>query len=229
MTMNTGTKGRYELSLSAETKGFLGKLAPWVGRFDTKGWTLKNHDQPEMHSSEALWRGQGEVKKYTYGKDGSFKKLVTLETGKKTVTEIPDKALTKNTTDALTATLEVLKHVAAGGECKGSADVFDGRRRFTQVFRHEGFETLKRSKYNMFEGEAARCTVEVVPGPGEWHKKPRGWMSIQEQGRDRGTMPTMWAGKLSEKGPAIPVKIMVKTAYGTLFMHLTDYHEGPKP
>ena len=52
-------------------------------------------------------------------------------------------------------------------------------------------------------------------------------MSIQEQGRERGTMPTVWLGKIAKNAPAIPVKIRVKTAYGTLFMHLAEYqNEG---
>jgi len=53
-------------------------------------------------------------------------------------------------------------------------------------------------------------------------------MSIQEQGRDRGTLPTVWVGKISEDGPAIPIKILVKTAYGSLFMHLAEYQQAGK-
>ncbi len=218
-------KSRYDLSLSAETKGFLGKLAPWKGSFYTRGWVLKGRYQPELHISSAIWRGEEEIKEYSYGKSGSFKKLTTTEHGNAPVTEVPDKELTRGTVDALTAALEILGKVGAGQACEGSSDVFDGKRRFSQNFSPIKIESLRRSKYNIYEGEAARCTVEVVPGKGEWHEKPRGWMSIQEQGRDRGTMPTVWAGKMHESEPAIPVKIMVRTAYGTLFMHLTGYKE----
>lgn len=218
-------KDRYDLSLSAETQGFLRKLAPWQGRFDTEGWVINGEYQPERHASSAIWRGEEEIKEYSYGKNGTFKKLTTTEHDKNPVAEVPDPALTENTIDALTAAIRAFEHVSTGGVCEGSADVFDGKRRFTQIFSPEKNETLTRSKYNIYEGDAARCTVEVVPITGEWHEKPRGWMSIQEQGRDRGTMPTVWAAKLSKDGPAIPVKIMVKTAYGTLFMHLTGYKE----
>jgi hypothetical protein len=68
--------------------------------------------------------------------------------------------------------------------------------------------------------------VEIEPISGEWAKKPRGWLSIQEQGRERGTMPTVWLGKFDEDGPAVPVKILVKTAYGALVMHAVGY-KGP--
>ncbi|MGQ0526604.1 MAG: DUF3108 domain-containing protein [Alphaproteobacteria bacterium] len=226
VVMNT-QKGRYDVSLSAKTQGFLGKMAPWQGSFETQGWILKDRFQPETHTSTAVWKGEEEIKEYSYTKSGAFKKLTTTEFGKKPVTEIPDTELTSHTIDTLTATLNVFENVAAGGSCEGSADVFDGKRRFTQIFSPQPAETLKRSKYNIYEGPAERCTIEVVPGAGDWHEKPRGWMSIQEQGRDRGTMPTIWTAVMSRDGPAIPVKIMVKTAYGTLFMHLVDYKKAP--
>jgi len=53
-------------------------------------------------------------------------------------------------------------------------------------------------------------------------------MSIQEQGRERGTMPTVWFAKVQEGQVAVPVKVRVKTDYGTLFMHLTDYQSAGK-
>ncbi len=223
--MNT-QKDRYDVSLSAATQGVLGKMAPWQGSFETSGWILKDRLQPETHISTAIWKGDEEIKEYSYTKSGAFQKLITRESGKKPVTDIPDKKLTDRTIDTLTATFDVFENVAAGKPCEGSADVFDGKRRFTQIFNPLPDETLKRSKYNIYEGKAARCTLEVIPGEGEWHERPRGWLSIQEQGRDRGTMPTVWAASLSKGEPAMPVKIMVKTAYGTLFMHLVDY-KGP--
>lgn len=53
-------------------------------------------------------------------------------------------------------------------------------------------------------------------------------MSIQEQGRERSTMPTIWFAKMAEGEPAVPVKIRVKTEYGALIMHLTHYKGAGK-
>jgi hypothetical protein len=66
-----------------------------------------------------------------------------------------------------------------------------------------------------------------VPDGGKWYQKPRGWLSIQEQGRQKGSLPTVWMAKVNKTGPALPVKIRVVTDYGTLFMHLTKI-EGPQ-
>jgi len=220
-------KDNYSLEVSAQTKGLLGKLAPWEGTFETKGWHLKDGKEvPELHRSTATWRDEKEIKTYEYGKDGSFKDYTVVEEGRDKTPQKLDEGLYKDTTDALTATLEVMKSVADKGECEGAEEVFDGNRRYKLVFSHGEQERLESSRYNIYDGESVRCEVEVQPISGAWHKKPRGWMSIQEQGRDKGSLPTVWFAKIDEDGPAVPVKIRVKTDYGTLFMHLVDYKNG---
>lgn len=221
-------KGRYDLVLGAKTRGLLGSLAPWDGTFESHGWTTSAGYKPQKHQSVATWRGETDVKEYLYNKDGTFKSLTITEPDKDPEKKDVEKDVTDGTVDALTATLSVLENYNENQECNGTSEVFDGKRRFKQVFKHEQSVELKASKYNIYEGTAAECTVEVVPVSGEWHSKPRGWLSIQEQGRERGTMPTVWIAQMSENGPAVPVKIRVKTAYGTLFMHLAEYQNADK-
>ncbi len=228
LDMDLRKKGRYDIMLEAKTRGFLASLVPWEGTFESHGWVLgqKSQYRPEQHKSTAYWRKEIDIKDYRYRKDGQFVSLsVTDEHGKAEERDLPPE-VTDGTVDALTAALEVFEHYNKAGKCEGSSEVFDGKRRFRQIFRHEGEEQLEPTKYNIFKGKAAECTVEVVPVAGEWSKKPRGWLSIQEQGRERGLMPTIWIAQLNGSGPAVPVKIRVKTAYGTLFMHLAEYQSG---
>lgn len=222
-------KDRYRLALAAWTKGFLGRLVPWSGTFETLGWRKDDgRIMPELHKSSAIWQGDEDLKEYHYAPDGTFKGLKAMEAGRDVSPENLDKALTDGTTDVLSATLQIMKAIAQGGQCEGSAEVFDGARRFEMVFKHEADEVLESTEYNVYAGPSQRCTVEVVPIAGKWHEKPRGWMSIQEQGREKGTMPTLWMAKIDQDGPAVPVKIRVKTDYGTLFMHLIHYKNGQK-
>lgn len=217
----------YTLILDAKTRGFLGSLIPWEGIFESHGWLLKDGKyQPQKHQSTASWRKETDIKEYLYNKDGSFKSLRITDKHSKAELREVDKEVTDGTTDILSATLQVLNAYNQNKKCEGSSEVFDGKRRFKQIFKHEQNVMLEKSKYNIYGGPAAQCTVEVVPVSGEWHKKPRGWLSIQEQGRDRGTMPTLWVAQISKDGPAVPVKIRVKTAYGTLFMHLAEYQSA---
>jgi hypothetical protein len=221
-------KGRYHIGLSAWTRGFLGSLVPWNGSFETDGWRVKGSETPEVYKSSSVWHKKDEVKKFTYAKDGKFVGFTKSEDGKDTTPKNFDKKLADGTTDSLTATLLVMDKVGAGEKCEGSKDVFDGLRRFKLQFHDEGPEDLIKTSYNVYTGPAERCTVEVVPDGGKWYQKPRGWLSIQEQGRQKGSLPTVWMAKVGKSGPALPVKIRVVTDYGTLFMHLTKYEGQQK-
>ena len=228
MIVDLTPAAQYRMFFSAETQGFLEMLAPWVGTFESKGWVLNggNLFRPRIHESIAMWRGEKEVKTYSYTQDGGFVKLSTMYKGKKEKTEDPEPELTNGTTDVLAATMMVMQEITKGGKCEGSSEVYDGSRRYALVFKHARTVNLEATRYNIFSGPAVECTVEVNPIAGRWHEKPRGWMSIQEQGRKLGTMPTVWFAQLRENAMVVPVRVRVKTEYGTLFMHMTEYESG---
>lgn len=216
---------RFNVELYAKTHGLLGKLAPWHGTFETKGWYNKSNRtaRPELHMSSTTWRDELEVKKYKYNKDGTFKEYSIKDPDNDGKAKEVDKKLTDQTTDILSATLDMMGHIAAGNECKGESEIFDGKRRYKLIFNHKKEVDLKKSKYNIYEGKAVECSIKIEPKGGRWHKKPRGWFAIQEQGREKGSMPTIWMASMTEGEPAIPVKVRAKTSYGTFFLHLTGY------
>lgn len=220
----------YKIEMRAYTRGFLGKLAPWKGSFMTQGWRKIEEDaeQPKLHKSVSTWRDETEIKRFNYDKSGKFVSLEIEEEGRdKSPKDLTDD-LTQGTIDAMTAALQVMKRVGDNQECQSSSDVFDGKRRFTMSFSHDKKEEMKKTRYNVYSGEAARCVVEVTPVSGAWHKKPRGWLSIQEQGRQEGSLPTIWMAKISDDAPAVPVKLRMKTEYGTFFMHMSEYKSGQR-
>ncbi len=222
-------KTDYLLRLGATTHGMLGKLAPWKGVFQTNGWydPKQSFPQPEKHFSDTKFREDSELTEFLYNKDGSFKEY-RKTSNEKDNDPAPTSDLTQNTTDVLSATLKVMNHISQGGACEGSDEIFDGERRYRLIYANSKAVEVPKSDLNVYQGPATECTVEVKPLAGKWHKKPRGWMSIQEQGREKGTMPTIWFAKMAEGEPAVPVKIRVKTEYGTLFMHLTGYNGAGK-
>ncbi len=229
MIMDFTQKGRYIMGFGAETRGFLGSIVPWSGTFETRGWSLSGSPHiriPEKHISTAMWRDEEEVKTYSYDKEKGFLDLTTEYVGKKPRTETPDEELTKGTTDIISATLMVMEQVSDGKPCEGNREIFDGKRRFKLIFHHKGYVMLEKTRYNAYEGPAVECVVEVEPVSGAWYKKPRGWLSIQEQGRSLGTMPTVWMAQVVENAVVVPVRVRVKTTYGTMFMHMTKYKSG---
>ena len=228
LNVDASTPDRYRVDLTAKTYGLLAKMAPWEGSFVTKGWTQSDTYTPEEHIAAGTWRGETETKKYQYNKDGSFGSYSVRKSDKNPKNRDVDSKLTDKTSDVLSATLATMQNIAVSGKCSGETDVFDGKRRFKLIFKEKRTVELEASRWNVYSGSAIECTAEVKPIAGKWHEKPRGWMSIQEQGRERGTMPTIWFAKISADQPAIPVKVRVKTSYGTLFMHMTKYQTVDK-
>lgn len=229
LDVDLSKKTNYWLSLGAKTHGMLGKLAPWKGVFSTKGWyDVKNAlPQPELHQSDTTWRDEQEITQFFYNKNGSFKEY-RIKNEDENGPKPPEPGLADESTDVLSSTLKVMNKVAEGGKCEGTDKIFDGSRSYNLVFHEKQRVELKANEYNVYAGPATECSVEVKPLKGKWHSKPRGWMSIQEQGRERGTMPTIWLAQMAPGEPAVPVKIRVKTEYGTLFMHLTGYKGAGK-
>lgn len=218
-------KERFSVELFAKTYGLLGRLAPWFGTFETHGWfnKAKGDARPELHKSSTTWKDELEVKEYKYNKDGSFKEYAITDEYSDGEPREVDSKLTDQTTDILSATLEMMAQIAAGQKCEGKSEIFDGKRRYRLVFDHKKEVELKKSKYNIYEGKAVECTIRVEPMGGKWHKKPRGWFAIQEQGKKKGTMPTIWLANMDKSEPAIPVKVRAKTSYGVFFLHLVKY------
>lgn len=228
LDVNLSKKSRYSVSLSAKTYGLLGKLAPWQGIFESDGWNNLNKKlhEPENHKATTIWKKEEEVKQYSYNKDGTFKAYSLKDDRNDGSPRAVSDELTQGTMDVLTATLNTMVMIAGGNKCEGSTEIFDGKRRYELVFNYQKDVILKSSRWNIYDGPAIECTVEVKPVAGKWREKPRGWMSIQEQGRERGKMPTVWFATVTEGQPAVPVKVLVKTSYGTLFMHMTAYESG---
>lgn len=217
------TATRYETTLQAATQGFLKKLANWSGSFSSKGLISNNIASPTIHISASTWKNKTESKTFQYNGHGKFISYKVKEDGKDTTPKDIDKSLAVGAMDNLSATLNLMMAMPKTKLCKGNTLVYDGDRTYRLIFDNTKSENLKKSDYNIYDGTAISCSVEVKPDKGKWRKKPRGWLSIQEQGRQKGALPTIWFGQLAQRPDIyVPVKILVKTDYGALFMHLTS-------
>ncbi|HCK32797.1 MAG: hypothetical protein CMH32_00030 [Micavibrio sp.] len=214
----------YEVDLNTKLTGILGKLVPWQGAFDTKGIKKgADHFQPITHKTLARWKEDEEVRTYKYDQSGRLEKVVVNENG-----NIHDAKLLPDLSDGTTDILSLLMEVIADGTCRHEADIFDGKRRFATEFRTLKTGTVSPSKYNIYEGPAEVCEVEITPKGGKWHKKPRGWLAIQEQGRAKKKLPQIFLASIDDKLPAVPVKGVTVSDYGTFLLHLNNvtYGEG---
>lgn len=213
----------YRVILDTKTSGFLGWLVPWEGVFESAGTIKSGTYTPQKHYSSAIWKKEVDTKTYSYLEDGRFGDLSIEGTYIEKQSKKVDPKLADFTTDILSATLNALNAL----ECTSKQDIFDGKRRYELSFTKQGEEDLTASRYNIYGGKAIKCQAEITPKGGAWHKKPRGWLSIQEQGRQRGELPSFWYAPImvGNEIANLPVKLVVHTKFGTLRMNLSGISE----
>ncbi len=216
------TAKKYDIEVDAKTNGFIGKVFPWAGHFETVGTTDKKDLIPETHTSTSSWKKKAKEKELEY-KDGVFKAKHEIKNGKKTTNNKIKNELTIDTVDMLTGAVQLLQNAENQSTCNGSVPVFDGKRRFNLIFKEAGSSTIRKSKYSAFSGTALKCTVEIEPVLGFRAKdKKRGWLAVQNHTKARKKMPTIWLSKLEEDGPVVPVRVEIASSYGAVIAHLTS-------
>lgn len=211
-------KKTYSITMDTELHGLLGKVVPWRGIFETSG-IIKDDKfyQPLKQKAIDVWEEDTEERDYTYNKNGPLEKITIVKDGAMETPE-PEKALTEGTIDALSLLMRIINQ----GQCDQASDMFDGKRRFTVEFTGVQDTVVKPSKYNIYEGPAQICEAWITPKGGQWHKKPRGWMMIQEQAKAKKSIPHLYMAYDYEGLPVVPVKGLVKTDYGAFLLHLQD-------
>lgn len=212
----------YRVQVAARTNGMIGSLFPWQGQYLAEGVNNGHGLVPSTYKSISAWRGEEKKVIIEYGENGRIKSRKVMEEGEVHKARKSDEELTVGAVDILTGTAQMLQNVGGREKCEGSVHIFDGKRRFKLSFYEKGKQYLAKSKYSRFEGDAIRCTVEVEPDGGHWSEKKRGWLAIQEHSREYGTLPEVWIARVEKEGPAIPVRMMIKSKYGAVLMHLTN-------
>lgn len=225
--INKETASKYDVSVSSETYGILNKIVPWHAVLSTKGDMSRGTRLPNLSISDTTTRSKHEINTYRYEK-GVFKDFNQLVDGVDETRKDLDPSIAAGTTDVMTSVFSLIDQVAAGKGCNAERMVFDSERSYRLIFRDGGTETIKAGKYGSYTGEAVSCTFEVKPEGGKWHKKPRGWMKIQNQAKKSGQMPVISFGNVgtAEKPVFVPVRTIIKTDLGTFIAHLTSYKEN---
>lgn len=211
----------YQAEMKAKPYGLLGHLLPWAGEYSVKGHKTGKTLVPDEHIKLSQWQKDKDryVFRYTNGVLTGLDSLVT-ESGKTEKKALaPDASLHKNSVDIMTAAIRLMNELTTEGDCTSSSIIFDGKRRFEMNFSDKGVETLRASQYNSFKGKAHICEAEMVPLLG-YKKKPQGYYKIQEEARSRGQLPRVWMAQAWQDGPFIPVRMLVKSEFGAVFVHL---------
>jgi hypothetical protein len=219
----------YIITLDATSFGVIGNLLPWGGNYAVHGTiTGTGADAvfaPQTFNKTSRWRDDNDSASFMYDNGKLVSQTETDETKKPVTTQnIPvDPKLAASAVDILTGTAQLLNKLDAGKSCTFSTIIYDGKRRYKLQFTDKGSEDLTASDYNSFSGPAKICEVEMVPLAG-FNGKVKGYYKIQEEARKRGQLPRVWLGHsfgfAGQNGPYVPVKMMVKSEYGAVLIHL---------
>lgn len=221
LTMDLDPKA-YDMALKAQTQGMIGNLFPWEATYATSGHAENGTPLPSMHTSRSSWKKNEKVTEMQYGPKGTLLKTTTREDNKTKVKKDFEPDMTRDAVDMLTGALQMMQNTGMTDQCAGSFPVFDGKRRFDIELKDDGKDTLAKSKYSAFRGEAIRCTVKVKPVAGFKKKdQNRGWLAVQNHTEERNKPPTIWFAKLEENGPMVPVRMEIASSYGSVVAHLT--------
>ncbi|MDB5478312.1 MAG: hypothetical protein JWM96_807 [Alphaproteobacteria bacterium] len=213
----------YKLVMEARPYGVIGSLLPWAGSYTTKGHIANNVFIPDTHDKTSRWKEDNSQASFVY-RNGTLVSLsrAELEQGKMRRENIAlDPAFHKNSVDILSGALQLLGQATRTDNCSAAPVIFDGKQRFTLKFTDKGTEKLNANNYNIFSGTARICEVEMIPERG-FPRKPRGYHKIQEEARTKGQLPRVWLGRLWNGGPYVPVKMLVKSEYGAVFLHIRN-------
>jgi hypothetical protein len=198
-------------------------MFPWKATMSTSGRSDNGMLVPTVSTSTSSWRNKENTVEMSYDQNGNLLKTTTHEGDKTTVKRDFDKDLSADAVDILTGALLMLQHAKNTDQCKGSFPVFDGKRRFNITLKDDGKETLSKSRYSSFSGQALRCTLTMEPVAGFKEKdKKRGWMAVQNHTEKRHKLPTIWLAQLDEKSPVVPVRMEISSEYGSVVAHLSQ-------
>lgn len=222
------TDPSYSSILHAKPYGILGHFLPWAGDYSVTGITYDKLFYPQSHIKQSQWREDRDQYIMTYRNRvlASVQKIET-EDGKTTTEDmVLNPEMIADSVDIMTAAIRVMQRLDQGQDCNSSSIVFDGKRRFRLDFTAQSNEDLTASRYNIFTGPTFLCQVEMIPLKG-YGKKPRGYYKIQEAARKRGQLPQIWFGKIGPDQHPIPVKMLVRSEYGAIFVHLQKITPHP--
>lgn len=216
-------KSSYNMNMNAHTQGFIGALFPWKAEYNSSGKKENGKLIPTSFEKKSSWRGKEKVKTMKYDDKGQVTEKIVKKHGKTYTEKNVDKLLSGNAVDVMTGVLNMMQIVKNSNECNGKIPVFDGKRKFNINLKNEGKKTIEPSRYSIFSGEAVKCTLTVEPLAGFKEKdKNRGWMAIQKHSKEHHRLPTIWLAKTEKSGETIPVRLELKSTYGTVIAHLSQ-------
>ncbi len=215
--MNYGADD-YNLTVAAETRGFIGWMFPWQSKITSHGLFDSAQALPSLYRTDSLFRGSNRLVEIDYAKPGL--KIRIEPPPDDDERDRVGEDMRRGTLDPLSGIFAAIRAIADGGGCDRTVPVFDGRRRYDFVVDRGSREKLAASSYSSFAGDALLCHFRMERRAGFWRQERAGEVRGLEDG-------LVWLAPVAGGTLPVPVRVQAISAFGSAFMHLRDAKSQP--
>ncbi len=207
---------RYGVQTQVRATGFLARILSFVLEARTTGMLRADGLVPAHYATANQWR-ERDIRKVAMRYGGAPVPAVTaIPPARKDDRGRVPEAQRQGTVDPLTGIFDLL--LADGGACRGTARIFDGRRRYDISAEPDGREQLAASGYGIYSGPAQVCRLSVETIGGFWN-------TMDERKRYPDAV-RIWLAEAVPGAPPVPVRLQMDTSYAAIVGHLTATHRG---
>ena len=206
----------YAADFEVRTDGSLSWFMDWKLRSKVKGETHPEGLRPVAFRSESNWKGKERWVDVTYSTDGNPLVEAVPPPDEDDRERVPDD-LRVGTIDPLSAGLNLVHMLTAGGRCDGTVSIFDGRRRFDAASEDAGPTEIPISDIAPYGGEAIACRLSVVPVKGFWR---------DQRYRVKPQDVLVYLRPALPGTPLVPVRVEANTRFGAIRVHLVSVGEA---
>jgi hypothetical protein len=216
---------KYHVVVTAHTRGFWYKAAPWTTSLDARGTMAQDKFMPAEYVTHDLWGKKPKATRLHFKKNGD----VVPEFDPPSHDESHDLVTREQrvgSLDPVTGLLQMLAHVELTQDCNVTVPVFDGKRRFDVLGSNDGVAEIDEENYSAYKGPARLCNVDFKMISGEWKDKhtARFWDQNDKE-KPPGREPFhIWMARLDGAMPELPVRLESGSVWGLLVMHLSKWH-----
>lgn len=205
---------RYDVKLQARTAGVTGRVFPFLMEARSQGTRGGDIFAPSEYAT-ANRSGERKVRWVRMTYENGAPEITAEPPRDGDRGSVPEDAR-RGTLDPVSAVYSLL--VTSVGQCEGTAQVFDGRRRYDVTAHDRGMGEVWPSRYNIYDGPARICdlTLEQVAGFGD---------RFEESDRFPDTV-RVYLAEIVPGVPALPVRIESETLVGAVRAHLTGLSRG---
>lgn len=151
----------YAVSSKVATAGLFDTLYPFKAIYSTTGKIKANELETTSYKYESQSRFTKRTKELVYGNDGLPLYRISSKNDKEKKVEIKNDLNNKDTTDLQTVFAKLAKQYNSLKFCDSRMEVFDGKRRFSVIFKDEGKENISLTGDLKIQGEAAKCSMYI--------------------------------------------------------------------